>query len=317
MKIIRRLFIIILVATLFTSCYRDVIVVDNFNTVPEAPAVTARQLINAYELWYVDIKSTAGFGETPFLQKAFTVSFINGVLYANNNIAGLGINGDGFGVDVGEYNAFNGILDVQHDIDGLFTFDVFAVDFNTIELYNPSNDTSYFLNGYQRDNFDYDFVFYENIHYFLQEYSVWEKTYTSNFGAFNAFDNENYLQFIEGRNNPAFRSSQDPNGYNLNNLFWDYTGVYTVGDIRGTEVLKTLFLDYDSFNGAFFELRVINDGKIELFHPSSETIYEFEGRGYIQLLKESSKNKGEKRIKDKRRKLRTDRIENPRVSTRV
>ena len=39
-----------------------------------------------------------------------------------------------------------------------------------------------FLNGYQRTTFDYDFVFYDNIHYFLQEYEAWEKTYTSEMG---------------------------------------------------------------------------------------------------------------------------------------
>ena len=77
------------------------------------------------------------------------------------------------------------ILDVQHDIDGFSTFDVYEVDFNTIELYNPNNDTSYFLDGYQRNSFDYDFVFYDNIHYFLQEYEAWEKTYTSEFGVLN------------------------------------------------------------------------------------------------------------------------------------
>ncbi len=316
MKAIKILFTVSFAATLLTSCYKEVVVVDNFNTVQEQPQLSASQLVNAYELWYVDINNTAGFAETPFLQKAFTVSFINGVVYANNNIAGLGINGDGFGIDVGVYNTANGILDVQHDRDGFSSFDVFEVDFNTIELYNPNNDTSYFLNGYHRDNFDYDFVFYENIHYFLQEYDAWEKTYTSNFGAINAFDNENYLQFLGAGNDATFRSSRDANGRHINNLFWDYTGVYAVGNISGNANLKTLFLDYDFFNDAFFELRVINDSKIELFHAASETIYEFEGRGYIQFLKSNGKIKDKKLGSEKSRKHRVNKIENPRVNIR-
>lgn len=309
MKTIKILLSFVLATTLFTSCYTEV-VVDDFN---DAPILTANQLLNSYELWYVDINSTTGFGETPFLQKAFTVSFINGIMYANNNISGLGANGDGFGIDVGEYDAFNMILDVEHDIDGFSTFDIYEVDYNTIELYNPNNDTSYFLDGYQRDNFDYDFVFYDNIHYFLQEYEVWEKTYTSEFGAINEFDNENYLQFLAGGNDSEFRSSQDTNA---SNLYWDYTGIYGVGDIANNESLKTLTLDYDYLNNDFFELTVMTDSKIELFHPSSETVYEFEGRGYIQYLKSDGVTKGTKVSKDKMRKHRKNKVSNPRKNTR-
>ncbi len=52
-------------------------------------------------------------------------------------------------------------------------------------------------------------MFYDNIHYFLQEYEAWEKTYTSEIGAINEFDNENYLQFLAGGSDDTFRSSQD------------------------------------------------------------------------------------------------------------
>ena len=312
MKTIKILLSFALTATLFTSCYTEV-VVDDFNN---EPSISLNQLLRSHELWYVDINSTVGYGETPFLQKAFTVSFVNGVMYANNNIAGLGANGDGFGIDVGEYDAYDMILDVQHDIDGFSTFDVYEVDYNTIELYNPNNDTSYFLDGYQRSNFDYDFVFYDNIHYFLQEYDAWEKTYTSEFGAINEFDNENYLQFLAGGNDSTFRSSQDDNGLSANNLIWDYTGVYGVGDVTGNEFLKTLTLDYDFLDNEYFELSVINDSKIELFHPSSETVYEFEGKGYIQYLKSGDNTKGKKVNKDKMRKHRKDKVVNPRENTR-
>ena len=171
MKTVKLLLSFALLSTLFTSCYTEIIV-DDFNE----PGISINQLLSSHELWYVDINATQGFGETPFLQKAFTISFINGVVYANNNIVGLGDSGNGFGIDVGRYDAYDMILDVVHDIDGFETFDVYKIDNNTIELYNPNNDTSYFLDGYQRSNFDYDFVFYDNIHYFLQEYEAWEKT---------------------------------------------------------------------------------------------------------------------------------------------
>ena len=207
------------------------------------------------------------------------------------------------------------ILDVYHDIDGFETFDVYQINSNTIELYNPNNDTSYFLKGYQRNIFDYDFVFYDNIHYFLQEYHAWEKTYTSAYGAINEFDNENFLQFIAGGNDSEFRSSQDLPGTSISNIFWDYTGLYGVGNISNNNYLKTLTLDYDYFNNEYFELSVINDGKIELYHPASQTVYEFVGRGYIQYLK-ASDIKNKTTSTEKLRKERKDKIENPRENTR-
>jgi len=312
MKTIKLLFAFALSATLFTSCYTEVIV-DEYNP---APQISLNQLLNSYELWYVDINATKGYGETPFLQKAFTISFRNGNVYANNNIVGLGNTGNGFGIKVGNYDAYDMILDVYHVIDGFETFDIYQVDNNTIELYNPNNDTSYFLDGYQRNNFDYDFVFYDNIHYFLQEYNAWEKVFTSNYGAINEFDNENFLQFLSGGNDSEFRSSQDASGTNVNNLYWDYTGLYGVGNVTGNNKLKTLTLDYDYFDNEYFELSVINDGKIELYHTASGTAYEFVGRGYIQYLK-TTDTKGKTVTTEKLRKYRKDKVENPRESTRV
>ena len=314
MKTLKLLFVFALTATLFTSCYReDIVIVD-----PIVPGVSLNQLLSSYELWYVDINQTQGYGETPFLQIAFTVSFRNGILMANNNLVGIGQQGNGFGVQIGNYDAYDNILDIDHIIDGYDSFDVYQIDSNTIELYNPFIDTSYFLHGYQRSNFDYDYVFYDNIHYFLQEYEAWEKTYTSVFGALNEFDNENYLQFLPGGNDSTFRSSQDVNISNPNNLFWDYTGVYGVGDVQGNFYLKTLTLDYDFFDNEFFELSVINDRTIELYHPSSGTLYEFEGRGYIQYLRESdTKGRVTSYIeKPKVRKQKTVKIVNPRENTR-
>ncbi|MGB3605924.1 nicotinic acid mononucleotide adenyltransferase [Psychroserpens sp.] len=315
MKTIKLLLGFALMATIVTSCQREEIIVNNIDS---QPVISLNQLLNSYELWYVDINQTLGPGETPFLQIAFTVSFRNGIFYANNNLVGFGSQGNGFGIDVGTYDAYNMILDVNHDIDGFQTFDVFQIDNNTIELYNPFNDTSYFLNGSQRNNFDYDFVFYDNIHYFLQEYEAWEKTFTSQMGVLNEFDNENYLQFLAGGNDSEFRSSQDVNISNTNNIYWDYTGLYGVGNINGNFYLKTLTLDYDFFENEFFELSVINDQRIELYHPSSQTVYEFTGRGYIQFLREpNALGRESKDLKQlKKRKQKTTKQDNPRNSTR-
>jgi len=313
MKTIKLLSVFALMATLLTSCYTEVIVDDYVDT---TPTISLDQLLSSHELWYVDINQTIGYGESPFLQKAFTISFRNGVLYANNNLVGIGSQGNGFGISIGYYDAYNMILDIDHDIDGYDSFDVYQVDYNTIELYNPFNDTSYFLNGYQRSNFDYDYVFYDNIHYFMQEYEAWEKTYTSDYGALNEFDNENYLQFLAGGNGMTFRSSQDEVGTNPNNLFWDYTGIYGVGDVSGNMYLKTLTLDYDYFDNELFELSVINDQTVELFHPSSGTVYEFRGRGYIQYLKIGTQVDTSKSSAEKKRKQRTERKENRRENTR-
>ena len=82
MKTLKLLLGFALTATLFTSCYREeIIIVD-----PVTPSISLNQLLSSYELWYVDINQTQGYGETPFLQIAFTVSFRNGILMANNNL---------------------------------------------------------------------------------------------------------------------------------------------------------------------------------------------------------------------------------------
>ena len=316
MRTIKILFGFALIASLFTSCYSEVIV-DDFR---DDTSISINQLLNSHELWYVDINQTSGYGSIPFMEIAFTLSYRNGTLYANNNLVGIGSQGNGFGIPVGNYDAYDMILDVNHEIDGYQTFDVYQIDGNTIELYSPFEDTSYFLEGSQRSNFDYDYVFYDNIHYFLQEYEAWEKTYTSDFGALNEFDNENYLQFVAGGDDVTFRSSQDENGIGINDIFWDYTGAYAVGDIANDMYLKTLALDYDYFDNEYFELNVINDAKIELYHEDSGTAYEFEGRGYIEFLRTSNTiNKSTSETQSsvqKKRKQKTPKKENIRENTR-
>jgi hypothetical protein len=290
MKTIKLLTGYFLLATLMVSCYTEVIIEDDFI---EESAFNTDQVLQSYDLWYVDINATRGNGEVPFLQRAFTVSFNRGVLYANNNIVGIGKTGGGLGIDVGTYGTLRGTVDINHDIDGSWFLEVYAVNNNTIELYDASSDTSYYLKGYQTNRFDYDMVFYDNINYFIQEYDAWEKIYTSNTGSLNDFDNENYLQFLPS----FFRSSIDAPNTSISNLQWDFEGNYEVYNVQGDNSLKTLTLDYDFFGDDYFELYVINDSTIELYHPDSGTTYEFRGRGYQEYLKSGKSVESKKRIK--------------------
>ena len=308
MKTLKLLFGFTLVAALFTSCISD----DDFSN-HNNNNISLDQLLNKYELWYVDIDETIGYRQVPFLQMAFTVSFQNGRLYANNNLVGFGEQGNGLGIPIGQYDAYGVILDTYHEIDGYDTFDVYQINTNTIELYNPYLDTSYCLRGYHRSNFDYDMVFYDNILYFLQEYEAWEKTYTSQAGQINEFDNENYLQFLSHNNDTEFRSSQDYGINNPNNIYWDYTGVYNVWDVPNNMYLKELVLNYDGFGNEHFELYVINDGLIELYHNASGTTYEFSGRGYIEFIRNAE---GKQTNKPKMRKFKNTKKDNPRENTR-
>lgn len=290
MKTIKLLTGYFLLATLMVSCYADVIIEDDFI---EESAFNTDQVLQSFDLWYIDINATQGNGEVPFLQRAFTVSFDRGVLYANNNIVGIGKTGGGFGIDVGTYGSLRGIVDIDHDIDGRWALEVFAISRNTIKLYDARSDTSYFLKGYQTNMFDYDMVFYDNINYFIQEYDAWEKIYTSEIGALNDFDDENYVQFLPN----FFRASLDSPNTSMANLQWDFEGEYEVYDIQGDNSLKALTLDYDFFGDDYFELYVINDSTIELYHPDSGTTYEFRGRGYQEYLKSGKGDGSKKRIK--------------------
>ena len=284
------LFGFLLLGTLLTSCYTEVII---DNEIIEEPVFVTDQILQSYDLWYVDINATKGNGEVPFLQRAFTLSFVGGTVYANNNMVGIGKTGNGFGIDVGVYDTFRGTVEIDHDVDGLWVLDVFAINENTIELYDSISDTSYYLKGYQTNTFDYDMVFYENINYFLQEYNTWEKSFTSREGALNEFDDENFLQFLS----TSFRSSIDGVGTSINNLQWDFEGAYQVFDVANDETLKTLTLAYDFMGNDYFELYVINDRTIELYHPESGTVYEFKGKGYQQYLKSGKSSSSKKRKK--------------------
>ena len=77
-------------------------------------------------------------------------------------------------------------------------------------------------------------------------------------------------------------------GSPLGGILWDYQGQYTVYNVPGDPSLKTLTLDYDFMGNDYFELYVVDDGTIELYHPGSGTVYEFAGRGFLQFLKEGA-----------------------------
>jgi hypothetical protein len=300
MKTLKLLFAIIITSIVVSSCN---VVVDDINN-PNSNYVSLEEIVSSYDLWYIDYNRTSGQGDVPFLSKAFTISFLNGKLFANNNLVGIGASGNGYGIQVGNYNTFNGSLEVNHDLDGYFDFDVIQLSDNQIKLEDNFNKVTYYLEGYQKNTFDYDQIFYDNIEYFLQEYDAWAKTGVSDNGEVNAFDNENFLQFTP-EDITTFYSSQDEVGTTIDNLLWDYVGDYEVADVQGYDNLKILTLDYDSGDTEEFELTVIDDETISLYQISSGTTYEFTGKGYIQYLKSSKtkntvSNTGRKRTKVKR-----------------
>jgi len=69
-----------------------------------------------------------------------------------------------------------------------------------------------------------------------------------------------------------------------------------VYDVANDLYVKTLTLDYDFLNNDYFELTVINDSTIELFHADSGTIYEFKGRGHLEFLRGTQELKKRKKV---------------------
>jgi len=294
MKSVQLLFTLLITGAFLSSC-----TIEN-----DLYEISLEEVVSKYDLWYIDYHKTTGTGNVPFLSKAFTVSFLNGTLYANNNIVDIGISGNGLGIRVGNYNTYNGFLETNHILDGGYDFEVYQTSVNEIQIKDSYNNVIYYLVGYQRNNFDYDKLFYENIEYFLEEYIAWEKTSTSISGVVNAFDDEMFLQFTP-ENNTTFYSSVDPFGTTIDTIDWDFIGGYQIYDIENYENLKVLTLNYDNGDYEEFELSVINDNKIRLYHIGSKTTYEFNGRGFIRYLKGGTpkstvRNSGRKRTKIKR-----------------
>ena len=278
--------LLIIAGVLLSSC--STVFEDDFRE----QEISLEQVVSNYDLWYVDYHRTIGNGDIPFVSRAFTLSFLNGILYANNNIADIGFTGNGLGIDVGSYNTFSGVLETIHDLDGSNDFEVTVTSSNEIRLYNYRQNVTYFLIGYQTNTFDYDQLFYENIEYFLQEYGAWEKILTAG-GVVNPFDDENYLRFTP-ESITTFYSSQDNFGTQVADVNWSCVGGYEVYDVLGFQNLKILTLNYDGGDVEEFELSVVNDGKIRLYNLDSETTYDFEGIGYIQYLKGDTPKKSRK-----------------------
>lgn len=295
MKSIKLLLAVLIATVSFSSC---TVVLDNIEE-----GVTLDELVSSYDLWYVDVHRTTGNGDIPFLQKAFTVSFLNGRMYANNNIVDIGKTGNGLGVVVGNYTTSADVLETNHRLDGAYDFRVVQLSNDEIRIDDLGSNLSYYLVGYQRNEFDYDKLFYENIEYFLQEFVAWERVHASG-GAANPFDKEHFLQFTP-ENNTTFYSSHDAFGTKVDNIKWDFVGSYRIYDVLNHDDLKILTLNYDNGDTEEFELSVINDERIRLYHKSSKTTYEFAGRGFIQYLrggkqKPGVRNSGRKRMKIKR-----------------
>jgi len=291
MKILKLLFLIIITVATFSSCS---------NSFDEPYYPTLEEVLTKYDLWYVDYNRTQGVGDVPFLSKAFTISFINGKLYANNNIVGIGFTGNGYGIQIGYYNSNKGVLEIEHNLDGFYDFEVVENSSRGLTLIDNYNKVTYYLEGYYKDTFDFDQIFYDNIEYFLQEYIGWEKS-AVNGGVENVFDYENFLAFTP-ENITTFYSSQDEIGTDIERVFWDYVGDYEVFNIEGINNLKYLTLNYGFGDIEEFDLSVIDDGTISLYHITSKTTYEFTGKGFIQYLKPDSKkenvrNDGRKRTK--------------------
>ncbi|QTE21418.1 hypothetical protein [Polaribacter cellanae] len=294
MKSLKLLFTIIITGALLSSC--TTVYEDDFI---EEDSISLEEVVSGYDLWYVDYHRTIGNTDVPYVSRAFTLSFLNGTLYANNNIVDIGVTGNGLGIDVGTYDTFNGLLKTNHDIDGRNDFEVTVISANEIRLYNYRLNVTYFLIGYQTNTFDYDKVFYENIEYFLQEYEAWEKVAT-NGGAPNAFDDENFLEFTP-ENNTTFRSSKDNFGTQIDNINWSYVGSYKVFDVTNREDLKILTLSYDSGDIEEFELSVKDDEKIRLYNVKSKTTYDFVGRNFVALKKGEKTKKSAVRNNNRKR----------------
>jgi hypothetical protein len=300
----------LITAFTFTSC----IVVEDEPIYIEDNSISLTQLLQTKDLWYIDYNATQGTGDTRFLSLAFTLSFQNGKLYANNNLVGLGAVGNGYGDQIGFYSTNGSIVEVDHDLDGFIDLEVIQTSSNRIKLRDNYANVTYSLIGYSVNEFDYDQVFYDNIEYFLQEYVAWKKTGTFN-GIENDFDNENFLAFIpEDRN--SFQSSQDNLGTNVVDLLWDFTGEYEVFDVQGIDNLKILTLDYDLYGNEEFELSVLNDGRISLYHYNSDTVYEFDGNQQIVFKNAVEGEKKERKRFKVQRKVKTRKTHVTQVSNR-
>ena len=251
----------------------------------ESP-ISLGDFLHSYDLWYVNTDATQGRERIPFLQKAFTITFNGNILLANNNLVGIGHVGSGYGLRIGNFFASGTHLTIEHYQNGLYQFRAVQVSSNEVDLYDVSTNTVYRLEGYHKRDFNYDKLFFDNIRYFLQEYEAWEKTYTSQQGNRNPFDNENFLRFYSLNGDYVFETRDF---LSLPNTI--FRGNYIINNTQNPDI-KLLTLNYQN-DIERFEIKILNDQEIELFHINSQTIYRF--RGYRNIIYKKPEKEKEKR----------------------
>jgi len=239
-------------------------------------------ILQNFDLWEVDHSLTTGPSNSsvPFIDRAITLSFFDRILYANNNFSGFGITGNGFGIPVASYVLGYNTISINHDVYGRFTLELIFLGQNKILLYDRNQGVSYTLFGYNKSNYDYDYVFFNNIEFFLQEFNAWRKISTTG-GSANLFDDENFLGF--DTSGSVFHSSIDNVNTPIDFLQWNFSGIYSISNTVNPK-RKVLSLDYGN-SIERFELIHVNDNTIDLYHYASSTTYTFQGQGYIQFLR--------------------------------
>ena len=66
----------------------------------------------------------------------------------------------------------NNQVSILHNIDGLPDFTGVVINYYRINMIDLHRGTIYYLCDYKLSNFDYDQLFYGDIQYFLQKYTV-------------------------------------------------------------------------------------------------------------------------------------------------
>lgn len=246
-------------------------------SVSEDYQMTLDEKLHQYDLWFINKQESQGV-LIPFFEKSFTVSFSRGILYANINLVGIGNRANGIGFSSGYYTADDIFLRIHYK-DQSYSFEVQQVGNNRIVLHDQFSNAKYVLEGYQRNNFDYNRVFRENLRLFLQEYEAWEKI-DQRGGNPNPFDGENYLRFIPEGGDRFFFASQSPKGLMLPSIYWNYKDNYSVEN----QILTLIF----EGTAQRFQIHLIDDATLELTHLNSGTIYVFRGVGNIIFTKNLS-----------------------------
>ena len=62
----------------------------------------------------------------------------------------LGTIGNGFGLQIGYYDTRNGVLEVDHILDGYIDLEVVQLSSDEIRITDTYTNTSYYLIGYQK-----------------------------------------------------------------------------------------------------------------------------------------------------------------------